>query len=63
MCVVEERMSASDRKAVTFRLTAECRRLLAELASAKGISQAAVLELLLREEARREARARKVATG
>lgn len=56
-------MGDAERKAVTFRLTAECRRLLAELARAKGISQAAVLELLLREEARREAKARKSAAG
>ena len=56
-------MGDAERKAVTFRLTAECRRLLAELARAKGISQAAVLELLLREEARREAKARKSAKG
>jgi hypothetical protein len=56
-------MGEPDRKAVTFRLTAECRRLLAELARARGISQAAVLELLLREEARREAKARRGATG
>ena len=56
-------MTTAERKAITFRLTAECRRLLVELAQAKGVSQAAVLELLLREEARREARARKVATG
>ena len=56
-------MNGSDRRAVTFRLTAECRRLLVELANAKGISQAAVLELLLREEARREAKARKVVAG
>ena len=56
-------MGDAERKAVTVRLTAECRRLLAELARAKGISQAAVLELLLREEARREAKARRATAG
>lgn len=54
-------MSGSDRKAVTFRLTAECRRLLTELADAKGISQAAVLELLVREEGRKESQTLKLA--
>ena len=36
-----------------FRLTEECRRLLALLSEDKGISQAAVIELLVRDEARR----------
>jgi hypothetical protein len=56
-------LDEADRKAVTFRLTAECRRLLVELARARGISQAAVLELMLREEARREAKARRNTAG
>ena len=46
-------MSRGTRRAVTVRLTAEARRLLALLAQQKGISQAAVLELLIRDEARR----------
>ena len=56
-------MGDAERKAVTFRLTAECRRLLAELARVRGISQAAVLELRLREEARREAKTRRSTAG
>ncbi len=47
-------MQSPTRKAVTFRLTEECRRLLLELANRKGISQAAVIELLVREEGRSE---------
>lgn len=54
-------MSVADRKAVTFRLTADCRRLLAALADAKGVSQAAVLELLVRQEARNEEQILKIA--
>jgi hypothetical protein len=46
-------MSRSTRKAITFRLTAECRRLLALLSAERGVSQAAILELLVRDEARR----------
>ena len=38
---------------VAFRLTEEGRRLLALLADERGISQTAVIELLLRDEARR----------
>lgn len=47
-------VSGADRKAVTFRLTAECRRLLAELAVKRGVSQAAIVELLVREEAQQQ---------
>lgn len=36
-----------------FRLTDECRRLLAMLSEKRGISQAAVVESLVREEAER----------
>lgn len=36
-----------------FRLTEECRRLLAMLSAKRGISQAAVVESLVREEAER----------
>lgn len=36
-----------------FRLTEECRRLLAMIAEKRGISQAAVIESLVREEAER----------
>ena len=46
-------MSGDGRKVVTFRLTAECRRLLALLAQNRGISQAAVIEILVRDEAER----------
>jgi hypothetical protein len=42
-----------NRKVVALRLTEECRRLLVLLADARGISQAAVIELLVRDEARR----------
>ncbi len=44
----------SDRKVVNFRLTGECRRLLEELALRRGIAKSAVIELLVREEARRD---------
>jgi predicted DNA-binding protein len=40
-------------KITNFRLTDECRRLLALLSEDKGVSQAAVVELLVREEAKR----------
>ncbi len=40
-------------KITNFRLTEECRRLLGLLAEDKGISQAGVVELLVREEAKR----------
>ncbi len=43
-------MSSADRKLTTFRLTEECRALLADLAKRRGVSQAAILELLVREE-------------
>ncbi len=36
-----------------FRLTEECRRLLVMIAEKRGISQAAVIESLVREEAER----------
>jgi predicted transcriptional regulator len=38
----------------SMRLSPEAKRLLAKLAEALGISQAAVLELVIREKARRE---------
>ena len=47
-------MERGTRKSITFRLTEECRRLLADLARERGISQAAVIELLVREAARKE---------
>ena len=43
----------ANRKMVEFRLTEDCRRLLALLSDQKGISQSAVIELLVRDEARR----------
>lgn len=48
-------MSGANRKLTTFRLTDECRRLLAELAEKRGVSQAAMIELLVREEAHKQA--------
>ncbi len=42
------------RKIVNFRLTAEGRRLLQELADRRGIAKSAVIELLIREESRRD---------
>ena len=38
----------------SIRLTPEAKQLLAELATTLGVSQAAVLELAIREKARRE---------
>jgi hypothetical protein len=46
-------MNRGTRKAITFRLTDECRRLLVQLAQYRGVSQAAILEMLVRDEARR----------
>ena len=46
-------MNRGTRKAITFRLTDECRRLLVLLAQYRGVSQAAILEMLVRDEARR----------
>jgi hypothetical protein len=43
-----------DLKPTTFRLTLEARRLLKLLSQAKGISMAAVLEGLIRKEAKEE---------
>ncbi len=40
-------------KSVSFRLTEEARRLLAELAEKRGINMTSVLESLIREEAER----------
>jgi hypothetical protein len=42
------------RQATTFRLTAEARSLLAHLAGRRGVSQAAVLETLIRQDAQRD---------
>ncbi len=42
------------RKIVNFRLTADGRRLLQELADKRGIAKSAVIELLIREEWRRD---------
>lgn len=46
-------MDEPNRKMVSFRLTEECRNLLSLIGRAKGISQSAVLELLVRDEADR----------
>jgi len=50
-----------DLKPTTFRLSEEARRILAELAEIKGVSMTAVLETLLRDEAKREGIARTTA--
>jgi hypothetical protein len=44
----------ADLKTMSFRLTPEARRLLAALAEKKGISMTAVLEVLIRQEAKEE---------
>lgn len=43
-----------DLKPTTFRLTAEARRLLKLLSQKKGISMAAVMETVIRKEAKEE---------
>lgn len=45
-------MVKRDPKSVTFRLSAEARSILADLAESQGISKTAVIELLLRKEAK-----------
>lgn len=45
-------MVKNDAKSTTFRLSAEARRLLAELSDMQGISKTAVIELLIRREAK-----------
>ena len=47
-------MKKADLKTMSFRLTPEARRLLAALAEKKGISKTAVLEILIRQEAKEE---------
>jgi len=47
--------AADQRKMISLRLTVQARRILERLAREQGISQAAVLEVLLRREASREA--------
>ncbi len=47
-------MSKADAKTTSYRLTPEARRLLAALAEKKGISKTAVLEVLIRKEAKEE---------
>jgi predicted DNA-binding protein len=41
-------------KSTSFRLSLEAKRLLKELSKKQGISQAAVLEILIREKAKAE---------
>jgi predicted DNA-binding protein len=43
-----------EKKATSFRLSKTAKRLLAELARHLGVSQGAVLELLIREKAKEE---------
>ena len=47
-------VSKADVKTTSYRLTPEARRLLAALAEKKGISKTAVLEILIRQEAKEE---------
>ena len=47
-------MKKAELKTMSFRLTPEARRLLATLAEKKGISMTAVLEVLIRKEAKEE---------
>jgi hypothetical protein len=49
----EPSLQKRDLPIASFRLTAEARRILAELAVQRGISRTALLEVLLREEAER----------
>lgn len=42
------------KKINSFRLSDECNELLKNMAAAKGISQAAIIELLVREAAKKE---------
>ena len=49
----ETPVSKRDLPIASFRLTAEARRILVELAVQRGISRTALLEVLLREEAER----------
>jgi hypothetical protein len=44
----------TQRKAATFKLSEKARALLIDLARRRGISQAAVLELLIRAEAKKD---------
>jgi len=44
----------STKNATSFRLSPEAKRLLAELSNKLGISQTAVLEILIREKAKAE---------
>lgn len=44
------------KKAVAFRFSEEAIRLLKALAAARGISQAAILEIAIREAAKKESR-------
>jgi hypothetical protein len=46
-------MEDPNRKMISFRLTEEARKALAFIARYRGISQAAVLEQLIRDEAQR----------
>jgi predicted transcriptional regulator len=45
---------ATDKKSTTYRLTDDARRMLVAMAERLGISQSAVLELAIREKAKRE---------
>jgi hypothetical protein len=47
-------MSKADVKTTSYRLTPEARRLLAALAERKGVNKTAVLEILIRKEAKEE---------
>ena len=51
---MDEPLQRRELKPTTFRLSVEARELLAALSRHKGISMTSVLEVLLREEAKRE---------
>jgi len=44
----------SDKQQFNKMLTAHCRRLITKLAALKGISEAALIEIVIREEANRQ---------
>lgn len=51
--IVRYTRSMTQKHATSIRLTAEAKRLLKELAQRSGVSQGAILELLIRQEAAR----------
>lgn len=43
-----------EKKIICFRLTDDCNELISKLSEAKGISRASIIELLVREAAKKE---------